>query len=227
MFIDHEKKILFVHNPKAAGTTTHTLLKNIFGLKGPERADPEPPIHHKPFANILAENIAAEEYYSFAIIRNPWERMLSGYLDFTTIRKTQYSGKIHLLKPLLSEFKDFKDFVMNFDKSIWKKDVHFLPQHIFTHAIKISDDENEVQKQISVNRILRVENYWPDMDDLMKTLGLFDKYQVCRHEMNHKNLNARKTKHGHYSEYYDEESKNELARIYKEDIELYGYKYEE
>ena len=220
MFVDHEKKILFVHNPKAAGTTLHVILKDLYGLKDAERNDPEPPIHHMPFATILAENIATEEYYSFAVVRNPWERMLSGYMDFTTIRKYQYSGNIIMPEPLLSEFKDFKDFVMNFDNSHWKNDFHFAPQHIYTHAIKNTDG---VEETISVSRILRVENFWADLDDLMKTIG-FDKY---RDVIRANTAYSRKTKHGHYSEYYDEESKNEIARIYKEDIEMFDYKYEE
>ncbi len=138
MFIDEERKIIFVHNPKAAGSTIHVAIKDLYNFKlgSPERNDPEPHIHHSSYQQILDMKKEYEEYYSFAAVRNPWGRLLSGYMDFTQNRKHKYSGLITYDKPLLSEYKNFKDFVMRIDEGKWVDDVHFLPQHIFTHANK-------------------------------------------------------------------------------------------
>ena len=211
MFIDNKKKIIFVHNPKAAGSAIHILLKDLYGLKGEERADPEPHIHHKSYQQILDIDPAYKEYYSFAAIRNPWSRLLSGYLDFTQNRKHVYSGKIQYDDPLLSEYEDYKDFVMNLDQGPWIEDVYFLPQHVYTHA------DNR-----SVDMLLRTENLTSDIHTLMIKLG-FKYYQHCFASR----PVHRTTKHGHYTEYYDDESAAKVASLYAKDIELFGYKYGE
>ena len=211
MFIDDKKKIIFVHNPKAAGSAIHILLKDLYGLKGEERADPEPRIHHKSYQQILDIDPVYKEYCSFAAIRNPWSRLLSGYLDFTQNRKHVFSGKIQYDNPLLSEYKDYKDFVMNFDQGPWIEDVHFLPQHVYTHA-----------GNRSVDMLLRTENLTSDIHILMNKLGFRYYQQYFAPRPIH-----RTTKHGHYTEHYDDESAAKVASLYAKDIELFGYKYGE
>ena len=53
--IETKKKIIFVHNPKAAGSTIHVALKDLYNFKpgSPERKDPEPHIHHSSYQQIL------------------------------------------------------------------------------------------------------------------------------------------------------------------------------
>ena len=211
MFIDDQKRIIFVHNPKAAGSALHVLLKDLFRLKGDQRSDPEPHLHHRNFQQILDLNPEYRKYYSFAMVRNPWSRLLSGYLDFTQNRMHQYSGQIIFDRPLLSEYENFKDFVMNMENSVCINDVHFLPQHLYTHA-----------GNKSVDIIMRVENYSDDVDNLMNKIG-FPNY---RREYPHYDVRIhRTTDHGHYTEYYDPESVNKVAQIYAKDIALFGYQY--
>ena len=95
MFIDDKKKVIFVHNPKAAGSAIHILLKDLYGLKGEDRADPEPHIHHKSYQQILDIDPVYEGYYSFAAIRNPWSRLLSGYISYLSMfTHTQTIGRL-------------------------------------------------------------------------------------------------------------------------------------
>ena len=208
MFIDDEKKIIFVHNPKAAGSSIHVLLKDLYELKGNDRSDPEPYIHHMSYQQILNIKPDYHRYYSFAAVRNPWSRLLSGYMDFTQNRKHEYSGLIRYDEPLLSEYKDFKDFVMRIGEGKWINDGNFLPQHIYTHT-----------EDRAVDMILRVENIQADMKVLMNKLG-FKFYQHLFFTQH------RPTNHGHYTEHYDEESAAEVAKLYAKDIELFGYQYE-
>ena len=210
MYVNAEAKIIFVHNPKAAGSAIHSLLKDVYDVPQGLRQDPEPEIHHQSYQQILDLNEEYKEYFSFAVVRNPWARLLSGYLDFVQNRKHQYSGKIKLDKPLLSEYDNFKDFVMKFDEGPWNKDVHFLPQHVYTHA-----------EGRTVDLIMRQENLTVDVHGLMTKLGFRYYQQWFSPDPIH-----RTTRHGHYSEYYDEESAAKVADLIAKDIELFGYKFE-
>tara|TARA_R100000951_G_scaffold77704_1_gene65577 strand:- start:109 stop:747 length:639 start_codon:yes stop_codon:yes gene_type:complete len=212
MFVDDEKEIIFVHNPKAAGSSIHILLKDLYELRDTDRYDPEPHIHHMNYQQILNIKPDYHRYYSFAAVRNPWSRLLSGYMDFTQNRKHEYSGLIRYDEPLLSEYRDFKDFVMRIGEGKWINDVHFLPQHVYTHA------EDKV-----VDMIMRVENLNMDVHALMNKLG-FKHYQ---HLFGARCQIHRATKHGHYTEYYDEQSAAKVAELYAKDIELFGYRYGE
>jgi len=100
---------------------------------------------------------------------------------------------------------------MNVENSVWINDVHFLPQHLYTHAA-----------DKSVDNIMRVENYSDDVDNLMNKIGFPD----YRREYAHYDVPIhRTTDHGHYTEYYDSESVNKVAQIYAKDIALFGYQY--
>ena len=81
MYINHEKKFIFVHIPKTAGSSIHIFFKDFFNIL--DRSDPLPEIHHKSFSSILNEDYSYRNYFKFAVIRNPYDRFLSAYRDFS------------------------------------------------------------------------------------------------------------------------------------------------
>lgn len=74
--VNHEKKIIFVHNPKVAGTS----LRKLLGLKGDIS-------HFTP--GLLAPKKLWEEYFVIVAVREPIERLISSYNYHTSDR---YSG---------------------------------------------------------------------------------------------------------------------------------------
>jgi hypothetical protein len=150
-------------------------------------------------------------YFKFTIVRNPWARLVSCYQD-----------KIIRLKPTASNLRSAKHgnnlrWQLNLQKPSFKE---FL--EIVTKAENIQADDhwdtyhNRVVFE-DVDFIGRLENIQEDFNTICDKLG------IPQLELPHRN----KSKHKHYSEYYDDESIELVAKAYKKDIDLFGYKFGE
>ena len=66
--INHDYRCIYIHIPKTAGNS----INRVFGVQWRD---------HKDLASYAAEQPGEviEQYYKFAIVRNPWARMLSDY----------------------------------------------------------------------------------------------------------------------------------------------------
>lgn len=109
----------------------------------------------------------------------------------------------------LFQFENFNDFVLNWlceeNADSW---MHLIPQYKF-----IYDDEAE---RLQIDYLLRFENLSQDFEYVSRKLNL-------RQNLPH--INA--SKRTRYQDYYTEETKNIVSRVYAKDIELFGYSFEE
>ena len=95
MFVSDRAKILFFHVPKCAGSSLHSFLKEKYGDYTP---DPLPPVHHVRAKDYLNYNPDKTDYFKFSFIRNPFDRLLSAYSDYTQIRVTPQQDKDFFIK---------------------------------------------------------------------------------------------------------------------------------
>jgi hypothetical protein len=96
MIISHEYKFIFIKTRKTAGSSIEKiLLENlkgtdyIFGGMPPEKMDPinAPYCEHKGY-KWISKNYPKEwdNYFTFAVERNPWDRLVSAYFWYKKIK---------------------------------------------------------------------------------------------------------------------------------------------
>ena len=143
--------------------------------------------------------------FKFTFVRNPWSRILSTYKDKVvhqwsdTYPEEDHRWRINKYKRFAG--KDFKYFINNLDVN---QDRHTMPQESLLPVGNI-------------NFTGRFENLQQDFNIICDKIG------IERHKLPHKN----KSKHKHYTEYYDDETREIVAKKYAKDIEYFGYRFGE
>ena len=218
MPIIHSLKTVFIHIPKAGGTSIETIICDFplfkynminkyvwYGNIKNDKLKYE--LDHSTMA-YLKKNCKYYHgsFYSFTIVRNPYSKLVSEY----HYCKYQYSRLIKNLdtfESFIYELKDkFKDIIR--DKECNHLYVsHYLPQYYFTHNYK--------KKQI-IDDIFKLENINEDWNIICSKLNIKkDLIKVEKNSTNHKY---------NYEDYYDDDLKNIVYELYKDDFEIFDYK---
>jgi hypothetical protein len=198
--INHKRKYIFIHIPKTAGVSVYEFLGNIKEQ------------NHK---TLFDYHDYKDIYFSFAVVRNPWDRLISAYY-YMKLGGRGYKGDL-FAKNIMEKYKDFKHFSMNLGEAQesllkfnnpdnGKKIVgfpHLYPQSIWTHDKKI---------QI-VDYIIHLENLEDDFNKIKKLIG---KFSV---KIPHKNFTDKKSVNTHY----DYENIQTVLEYFKEDFDNFGY----
>lgn len=211
--LSDEHKLIFVHVAKAAGTS---IWKNL-GMTKDDRGI---------FTILQLEEMIDEHkfisYKKFTVVRNPWDRMVSLYEyrkkeghETYIYGSDDYTFKEWLMNPVVKGLRDEK---ILFDTDFYKTHFeylgmewyrihkHWLPQ---LNMISSKDDE------ILVDIVLEFENLENDWNELSKLAGK-ELTPLARHNV---------TKKKNYRDYYDEETKDYVSKLYIKDIEAFDYEY--
>ena len=138
------------------------------------------------------------------------KEVYDGSFTFTSVRNP-YSRAVSMYKhPSWSSVKNFEDFCSSISKNEYPSG--FAKWHSTTVSEHIFDDND-----LKVDFVLKLENLQEDFNIVCDKIG------IHRQELPHKN----KSQHKHYTEYYNEETKQIVAEKYAKDIEYFGYKFGE
>jgi hypothetical protein len=150
----------------------------------------------KDLRRILPEE-TFNNYFKFAIVRNPWDRMLSQYLFdrlFKQPRKEREARRDF-------SFDEFSDYIRGLPAFLRQGQYEF-----------ITDEKGECL----VDFIGRFENLASDFRALCRRMGVPERHLP--------HINS--SRHTHYSAYYTEETKRRVEELFEEDIEMFGYRFE-
>jgi hypothetical protein len=149
------------------------------------------------------EKEIVDGYFKFAFVRNPWDRIVAVYEAFFVEKPRSHqvrNKKLRIRKKLFKRnfltFEQFINKIHDVNNHHWEKQIVFVP-----------DD---------VDFVGRFETFQRDIDTVLNIIGIKDV------DIKHMNKSDR----GHYSKYYsDKKMINAVARLYRDDIERFGYSF--
>jgi len=138
-----------------------------------------------------------DKYFKFTIVRNPFDLLVSRYF---WSRDEQH----------LKSFKErsFSQFLLDVNKNN-------LP--IKWTIPTCQYDQITIGGKSGMEYIGKFENLQEDFNIICDKIG------IPKQQIPHKN----KSKHKHYTEYYDDETRQIVAELYAKDIEYFGYEFGE
>ena len=137
----HPLKCVYWYLPKTCCTTMKWLIASLLNLKVPYRDGSDMDIHGQDIGFEFTEELVPE-YYNFAFVRNPFDRIVSLYSQ--KIHTENVDRKVFPDEDLFYSYMPFEEFL---DKIIAKEDKerHYMLQSYMLH------------KDINVHRIEDVE----------------------------------------------------------------------
>ena len=140
-----------------------------------------------------------DDYFKFSFVRNPWDRLVSCWKN-----KVIDSNLFRFSDTELEKMRHFENFVA-YTASL---DVDTCNRHLRSQSSLI--DLN------NIDYLGRMETYADDINHIFRKLGLDTKEIVPR------NVTANRKP---YQEYYSPELAEKVARIYRRDIQIFGYRF--
>jgi hypothetical protein len=199
MPISNELKLIFIHIPKNAGTAITNSKTAKFFSGGHQSA--------KEIMNQYPKEW--NQYFKFAVVRNPWDRVVSNY-EYAIMEKS-YWHHINENNPGAAHFdyhtlknKTFEDCV----NLLYKNRESLRHQGWSPQYVWISDND----KNVLVDKIFYHEKLDTD-EEFNKMIPDLEKV----------NISTRKSTN--YKDYYTDDLINKVSEIYDYDIKLFKFEY--
>ena len=210
--ISHKYKFIFILLPKTGTTSIQSYL-----VKKDRKI---PHLGTARHYDVINENV--KDYCKISVSRNPYARMVSLWKYWK--RKLEAEGV------LVGDFHDFvtnlqcyRDKIKEVIKSVSMsriygntkseyQQIHFVSCF---EGISVATDSHLTGDDI---------DYWIKFENLQEDFNFVcDKIGIPQKKLPHFN----KSKHKHYTEYYDDETREIVAEKYAKDIEYFNYEFGE
>ena len=228
MIISHSHKLVFIKSLKTAGTSVEAALSKSCGDsdvvtslgdykfnrdqqgKWVHHAMNEVGFHQHDDAETIRSrmpNEAWNAYFKVSIVRNPWDRALS-YFFWDKRRDPSIRPRKRFYHYLGVPLHDFK-----------------IVKENFTRFIKAGTLENNdrfyiIDDELCTDFVIRYERLEEDYKNLCERLSL----PVT--DLPHLKTGIRQTGR-HFTEYYDDETRDIVAALHRNDLRFFDYKFEQ
>ena len=212
--ISWRSKLLYYPVPKAASSSVKRLLARIEGKRYAGI-----PQHEIEFDCVWGGQAARFcDFTSFTVIRNPWDRFLSCYLDKIRSRSDD---------PACSGRPNIHEGFLRYNQILGRKLFHSeMSLHDFAEVVSwipdsIADEHFRSQYRMFsapdgtplASRIIKFEQLPDGVTSLLREVGV-DEIELEA---------SNRTRHGNYREFYDRATRELVGRRYRRDIEQFGY----
>lgn len=192
-----ESRCIFIHIPKCAGIS---ICRSLFGnLAGGHLS--------APVYQLLFPREEYDDYFKFTVVRNPWDRVVSAYFYLKNggiNAEDRRWAKRHLLR-----YPDFETFVKRWiNRRNVRTWIHFRPQFKYACTPK---------SRPALDFIAYFENIDKDFEIICDRLG---------RDASLIHFNKTRGKRKDYREYYTPETRRIVSEAYPEDIEYFGYDFD-
>ncbi|MDO6461492.1 sulfotransferase family 2 domain-containing protein [Granulosicoccaceae sp. 1_MG-2023] len=202
--LEREHGFVFIHIPKTGGNSIRNALCPGDGVYAHFTAD-----------KYVESGVNLQRYFVFTVARNPWDRFVSAYAYLNAGGGISLDGSdldLRFSEKYLRPYESFGDFVKALrDQPKFRRKVlawpHFRPQYEFVYS--------SAGRSI-VDYVAKFEKLADEYVYISKklSLGETDGLKVI-------NSSDRRD----YRSYYDDETRQIVAELYRKDIELFGYEF--
>jgi len=236
--INHEYKFIIFWNAKCGCSTLKDhFLYITYGTPSPHPIDEV----NKIGGAMLRECPKSELYTKYAdyvkiiVVRNPWKRLVSYYTSkICHIVKENYGPsdehsyyRLNKIKVGTPSFKELILKLNQLDKYRFEHHLELQTENIedidFNYIINISQINNDLKKvfrELNIRNIPDTSKKWPlDITPYSRNLNEYV-YNYKPADFNVYNVPS-------YKYFYNDELKDTIANIYREDIERFNFRFEE
>jgi len=222
--VNNFQNIVFVHIPRTGGTSISDWFKHNCKSNNLKIWFDHPTIED------IKKRIEID--FSFTVVRNPWDRILSNYFHILSVISmaprlidTEFlfldnykKQKTLNIQQLMIEINSgyFTNPQLTFEQYI--NDYHFL-----THPPGIAGTKNI---SLFVSQLYWIKNI-NQIDYIIKYENLEEEFKVIQDIFDIKNLlpKINTTTHKIYQEYYNDNTRNIISKIFEEEIDIFKYKF--
>ena len=208
MIISDTKKFVFIHVPKAGGSSVRAVLNPYATVipwqhrVGKLHGSKNKLLTKHVSASVVRKHIGVHnwsDYFSFAFVRNPWDRVVSNYFYARTHQA--------LAKHKIARAKSFTDFVLWYaQEGALQKSNKFK---LVPGAAYVSYGNKKI-----VSFLGKFESLERDFLHVCKRLKIMA-------QLPHVNRSVHKP----YRDYYIKRTREVVAKLFAQDIHMFGYRF--